>query len=494
MAWAVAVCLLLTAPLPAGAAEFFVTEASTADGDGSAQKPWRLQIALDHPSPVQPGDTIWLRAGTYRGGYTSKLTGTEGRPIRISAAAGEDVIIDCTPRDAKDTGLFSLNGNWSELRDIEFTCSDPKRTTEIKGSWPADIRRGGVFSRGSHNKLINLIIHDTGGIGFWGTDEDGEGGEIYGCILYHNGWRGPDRGHGHGIYSQNARGTKRIENNVIFNQFGQGIHCYGSEKARLSGFHVEGNTAFNNGCLVEPTRRDGGLLIGGSTPVDRTTIVANLLYGNGFQVGYAGDVVNRGVVIRDNCITGSGLRFVGTADLTFTDNKIIAPGSMVFVDLGAEGTWRHTWDRNHYVRTKVEFAMFHVTEPSKKSAALGFAEWQQRTGFDGASSYREAPAEGTQVVVLPNRHEPGRGHIIVYNWDRAAAVEADLDRVLKPGQRFAIHSVQNLRGPPVLEGVYEDRSVRLPMKPAGHAQPVGMADYALPVTEPEFGAYLVRAK
>jgi hypothetical protein len=36
--------------------------------------------------------------------------------------------------------------------------------------------------------------------------------------------------------------------------------------------------------------------------------------------------------------------------------------------------------------------------------------------------------QGTWVYSRPNKYEPGRGHVAVYNWDRRRSVEADLGR------------------------------------------------------------------
>jgi len=61
----IAVFLLATL-LVAHATEFQVTPTGSSTGDGSAAKPWDLQTALNQPSTVQPGDTIWIRAGVHR--------------------------------------------------------------------------------------------------------------------------------------------------------------------------------------------------------------------------------------------------------------------------------------------------------------------------------------------------------------------------------------------------------------------------------------------
>src|SRR5262249_46426134 len=59
------VCALATLP-SARAGEFFVSPQGRTNGTGAANNPWDLQTALYHPAAVSPGDTIWLRGGTYR--------------------------------------------------------------------------------------------------------------------------------------------------------------------------------------------------------------------------------------------------------------------------------------------------------------------------------------------------------------------------------------------------------------------------------------------
>ena len=81
-------------------------------------------------------------------------------------------------------------------------------------------------------KLINMIIHDTrGGPGLFAGAVNAE---AYGCIIYNNGWNAPDRGHGHGLYVQNLNGLMHLSDNIIFNQFGLGIHGYTEGAVRSS--------------------------------------------------------------------------------------------------------------------------------------------------------------------------------------------------------------------------------------------------------------------
>ncbi|MEK7117062.1 MAG: hypothetical protein AAB837_02775 [Patescibacteria group bacterium] len=80
--------------LGATTGEFYVSPSGTSSGDGSITSPWDLQTALNQPASVQPGDTIWLRGGTYAGTFTSRLLGTQSSPIIVKNYQTERVIID----------------------------------------------------------------------------------------------------------------------------------------------------------------------------------------------------------------------------------------------------------------------------------------------------------------------------------------------------------------------------------------------------------------
>ena len=85
---------LLLAGRPLVATEFFVSPTGTDRGKGSQKSPWSLAKALSHPGAVNPGDTIWLRGGTYTGNFTSYLTGTAKAPIVVRQYPGERATLD----------------------------------------------------------------------------------------------------------------------------------------------------------------------------------------------------------------------------------------------------------------------------------------------------------------------------------------------------------------------------------------------------------------
>lgn len=481
-------CWIAVAATPAAAAEFHVSPSGKPEGNGSAQQPWDLATALATPAAVQPGDTLWLHAGTYRGGFISKLAGKPGMPIVVRGASGGRATIDTHPRDERDNGLFSIQGADCVYRDLEFTCSHEKRSTEIPQSWPADIRRGSVDVRADRVALVNLVVHDQAqGFGFW---SQGEGGEISGCLIYYNGWRGPDRPHGHGIYTQNERGTKRIADNLIFNNFGYGIQVYGSDKASLKGFDIDGNFCFDNGCMVDPNDRSPGILVGGGSPAARIVVRNNVIVGGSIRLGYPWGTTNEDVRCVDN-YADQGLVIRDFRRGTIQGNTVVAHSNVVQLEAKEEVLLSGVkWDSNDYYVTDGRWGECSI-QAGGKGRGLTFNQWRQETGFDASSTFTKSAPSELRVTVRPNPHEKGRAHVAIVNPAGLAEVEVDLSKVLAAGQAYRIVRAKDFYGKPIVEGTFDGRKVRLPMKPLAAPKPVGMPQTEVPTTEPQFGAFVV---
>ena len=380
LAW---MTLATVASVPA--ADFHVAPDGSPQGTGAAERPWDLATALAAEDKVQPGDTVWLHGATYRGGFVSKLKGRPGAPVVVRSAAGERVTIDTHPRDERDNGLLLLGGADAIYRDFEVTCSHPLRETKIAGSWPEDIRRGNVDIRGDRIAAVNLVVHDcASGFGFWA---EGEGGEISGCVIYNNGWRGPDRGHGHAVYAQNARGTKRIADNIVFHQFAYGIHVYGSEKASLKGFEIDGNIAFENGCLARKGDNAPGIMVGGASPAARIAVRDNVVVGGGIRLGYPWGVTSEDVVCTGNYSEGLVVRDFRHASIS--KNTLVASSTVASLEGAADlllGGLK--WNDNEYYVTDGRWGECSVVE-NGKSRGLSFAEWRKFTGLDTDSRFTQ---------------------------------------------------------------------------------------------------------
>jgi hypothetical protein len=167
---------------------------------------------------------------------TSSITGTIDKPIIVMPYNHERVIIDgsLAGQTFKNKAALTINGAYTWYMDLEITNSDPERIISITGSNPPERRGEGIYIVGPGVKIINCIIHDTGqGLSWWKPATESE---LYGNIVYNNGWWAPDREHGHGIYSQNDVGLKTASNNIVFNNFSYEFHVYGSDQASLKNY------------------------------------------------------------------------------------------------------------------------------------------------------------------------------------------------------------------------------------------------------------------
>ncbi len=402
---------LLGVAAAAQAAEFHVHPAGGADGDGSLARPWDLATALAQPAAVHPGDTLWLHGGTYAGSFVGRLRGAPGERVVMRSAPGEWARIDGA--GSPETTL-ELQGEWADYRDFEVTHTGPERR---------DDRPGGIDVLGPNLRLINLVLHDLGNNGFWTPAVDSE---IYGCLVYHNGYDAADRGHGHGIYSQNQSGTKRIADNILFGGYSFGIHVY-TEGGAIQGYDLVGNIAFNAGVVSSVSGHKDDILVGGLQPADRILLRENLLWAIGgdtrsVQLGYG--VANGEVRLEDNYIIGALAFSQPWSSVRMTGNTLC---TVTGVDPG-----------DHPDNT------YLTSDPPE-----------------------------VRVFVRPNQHEPGRAHVAVYNWTRAQAVEVDLSGVLAPGDSFEVRNAQAFFAAPVAGGVFSGAPVSLPQTGLEPAQPIG---------------------
>lgn len=493
-AWflAAALAAALMGPPRAAGRDLFVSPEGKPGAPGTKDSPLDLASAISDRSPAAPGDTIWVMGGTYHPPFACKVAGKPDAPVTIRAVPGQRATLDCRlPAGSSASPYLSVQGGDVAIWGLEVTCSDAKRKTAQGGSSPSDIRRGSVNGYASRVRFINMIVHDCDqGFGFWSS---GEGGEIYGCIIYNNGWIGPDRGHGHAIYAQNKDGTKQLADNVMFNQFSYGIHVYGSGRAFLKGFHVEGNVSFNNGSGADPDSRTPAMLIGGGSPAERITVLGNCTFGDrhgggDIRLGYTARS-NVDVQVHDNYVVGA-VDLVRWERAMVHQNTILSPGTMLRLEYPKDAAAKYEIARNAYVRMGGKQAAPFAIAGEAKAGGRTFAEWQKE-GFDADSQCAEGKPSAVKVFVRPNRYEPGRAHIVVYNWDLAKEVEVDLGSLLKPGQKYRIVSAQDFYGKPIIEGRFQQPKVRLPMTEYRAVPPVGMDGHNTPITGPLFNVFVV---
>lgn len=465
-----------------GRPEYFVAPDGTPEGRGTRGAPWDLRSVLSVRHPVPPGSVVWLRGGTYRGPQVCKLSGEPGRPVILRAFPGERATIDAHVPGGEGKPSYLVEGRWVWSWGFEVTNSAPTRITR-GGGWPPG-RHEGMVLTGAHSKFINMVSHDNGqGCAFWRGAVDGE---LHGNLIFHNGWEG-GRGSGHGIYTQNGQGTKRITDNLIFRQFGYGLHAY-AERTAVEGYHVEGNVSFENGGLSR--RPYDNMLFTCSGPLKRLTLVENYTY---FPPGADAwscrldwgpdDEANEDVVVRGNTFVGgnAAAELWNWRKADFTENRLYAEAGYVarIVPAGAG----YAWDRNRYHGS----GRFGLGGEEN----LTWEGWRKSSGLDAGSTFTPGRPTGVWTFVRPNRYERGRAHVVVYNWDAKEAVEVDLGPArLAAGKPFEVRDAQDFFGRPVFEGTYDGRPVRLPMSGLAVAAPVGEVPRPPRHTAPEFAVFV----
>ena len=387
----------------AWAAEYYVAPDGRPDNEGTMESPWDLEYVLGGGPEVEPGSTVYLKGGTYRHpdrewgaeGYEVSLKGTENAPIHIRPVQGERATIDggLTVRGAEHVWIWELEITVSESADWDRRTNEAPASELDEPTGPA----GGLAIHSATNcKFINLVVHNNNstGVSFWRGAVDSE---LHGCLIFQNGYVGPQRPHGPGIYTQNETGEKFITDNILWGNYSTTIQAYGSERAYVDHFRIIGNIGF--GPFHEGGRER--FLIGGERPSRDIVVKENILYDVPLEIGYTAPH-NHDCVVHDNIVVNAAMSI---------------------------NRYREVDEKNNLV---IE------ADAARPSASF-------------------------RTILRPNKYDPDRAHLAVYNWRKAPVAPVDLHEFLDEGERFRIMSALDFFGEPVVEGVYTGDPVEVPV-------------------------------
>ena len=426
------------------APQHFVHPEGRPDNTGAADSPWDYRSVLEGRHPIAPGSIIWLREGTYgRGGANEvrcNLKGTPERPVIVRGYPGELATLDGGITMHRNT-----TGEHVWFWGFEMMNSDLSRSTGTRRPCGFNVSRPGV-------SMINMIVHDVGHGPFSYWVEVGTA-EVHGCLLWGSGfydmsdvWQGNPRGSG--FYTQNKDGVRRLTDNISFRQFTNAMKCW-SHRGYVQGYHIEGNVLFDTGMW--------NLMVSTSKfPLERIVIRDNFMYRK--PLDYGGSVLlgAYGGVIKDAVIRGNTIIASDAAD------EAIKIGKFEWLDIAG-------------------------------NTFYGQVNGILQSDFRDNRFLTERP-KGLQITTRPNKYQPGRGHVIVYNWDKLPYVEADLSRILPDGTPYEVRDAQNYFGRPAAKGVFDGTPVKLPMNMTKVAQPVGDVPHIrhrFNHTAPEFAVFVV---
>jgi hypothetical protein len=138
---------------------YYVAPSGSDSNSGTEARPWRT-IGKATETLVA-GDTVYIRAGTYREQVEAQNSGSAGSPITYAATPGETVTIDGSSLSLPDyeTGLFVIE-------DVSYIVVSGLR---IVNAGPND-NNAGIYVDNAHHVLIeNNYTYNTAssGIGVW---------------------------------------------------------------------------------------------------------------------------------------------------------------------------------------------------------------------------------------------------------------------------------------------------------------------------------------
>jgi hypothetical protein len=447
--------MLLAGEVPAGtkaapqAPEYHVTTSGSPGGDGSLSKPWDMNTALNQAKVVKPGSTIWIHGGTYKGICYTQLHGSAAQPIIVRNWKNERATID--GGNSNGRVVFTIAATYTWFWGLEVMSSETNKVATVpvsNNSWPVDIMYGeGVMIDQDANggigcRFINMIVHDTRqGFSSW---KEAVNAEVYGCVVYDNGWQGPDQPHGHNFYIQNVEGTKVFSDNFILRAYSHGIQAYGSGSAYTNNLQFVGNVLVNN-------------------------------IGRGFLLGCGNEALNPlfkdNVVYRDEATSG---------------------GTLFIMNYGKAGTRNAIVTGNYFIGGILTF------RNNENLTFNGNTLFNSTTGGDvpnmaGNTMTSTRPLTNT-VLLRRNKYESKRAHITVLNWAGKDAVDVEVSSILQKGDAFEVRDAQNYYGTPVLSGKYAGKLLRLPMVGGTLPARVGNDPRTVSHTQKDLGTFVLMCR
>lgn len=453
----------------------------TKPGYGTINNPMSLTAGLggDGFNFAQPGDTIYLRGGTYSGMFTSYLNGTAENPITVMPYNNEHVVID---------GDFSGGGQYIRFVDIEFTSTYWSNYQRIyTGDYPtSDVALTGCEITGLGNAFINCTFHDCFLLGVWGNAK-----LLYGSITYNHGLFHSGTPYGHSCYFQNDKSTGRklLKHNVFGRSANCGAHGYATGAALEAIDFVENVLLPNNTHLIGSQKADADIVFTGnhswSAVVigygahDKTllTMTGNILYNP-----------NSYAVQINKWISGeiSGNVFV-TGTPGGADKDII-------MRVKPAGVSALTVDNNTYYSRSGKAACFG--DDGQPVPWKTLAQWQAEYGYDLNSTIDLTGASPADSVhVYPNEYEAiskRKGMIVIHNWTEAESVMVDLSTIaIDAGQSYRLMQAQDPLVDMLIAVMPESKQISIDMRAVSHTV-AGVAGWTDPAqTFPAFGAFVI---
>lgn len=327
-----------------------------------------------------------------------------------------------------------------------------------------------------------------GGIG---QDDGATGAEIYGCIIYNNGWTGSDRPHGDGMYCQNSDTVNQVlvQNNIVWGNYEMGGQVYGS--IAIVNYKIDSNISMYNGGFE-------WTLGGGDTS-------KQFIFTHNFCAKQS-PWWNTTVFLGFNNNQNLDIDFGYNTILGYTEVNVWTQANIHNNNfLGTDMVMRYykpasgdvsTMDYNYYEYQIPDGGYNPFEQMDSTGAQVGvyatLADWQTAMGFDLHSTENARPVAYSMArsAVYPNAYDSTRAHVVAVNAAGAASAAVDVSSFLTAGDIYHIYSAFNPLGAALATGTYGGGTLNFPLASQPMVQPIGDPSHW---TAPDntFGAYIL---
>jgi|RhiMethySRZTD1v2_1073278.scaffolds.fasta_scaffold208017_2 hypothetical protein len=315
--------LLALAPwmATAHAATYYVSPAGSNTNPGTLAAPFAtLQRAHD---VANPGDTIYMRGGTYRVSVRTFLTrsGSSGGYIKVFNYPGEVPVLDAAAMTAQYDEIIRGNSiSWWHIKGLE-----------VKNGPDAGIHLAGASS----NNIIELCVshHNArlanGGKGI-SISETGSNNLILNNDVHHNRYA-PSPGGADGISVASMGAGNVVRGNRVWRNSDDGIDLWGAANVL-----VENNWVWENGYddNLQPLGNGVGFKLGGATAGDGAHTIRNNLAWRNKANGFSDNGANLPTNVFNNTAYGNGggsnYAFFSSVANVLKNNIALTPNAVSF--------------------------------------------------------------------------------------------------------------------------------------------------------------------
>jgi len=401
---------------------------------GTINDPFDIKTAFsrNYKYVISPGDTVYLRGGIYTpGDLECFLVGEAENPIAIRNYPGEIAKIDAA------LVISAPYTTWmSEDYGLHVVGTSEVRETDTPGSAiPSDMPgHGGISIAAPGVKLINIVIHNVlnNAINWFNMP-----GEIYGCVIYHNGRIAPDRWHGPGIYTHYDGATvNTIKNCVIVDSFRYGLQLVSAGSNEVWNYDIEDTVVIGSGVTLSSQAE--------YPAVDNVVFTRLHTY---------------------NCRPFFGVSYGNQG------NAVVLQDSIINFRRAFDA---YNLDDLHVVDNRFSGASYDITN-CPDAVVLGNV-W-------GSLS-------GTDINFVPNAHAPNWATLTAHLWDGGETVNVDISAWASNGDTVRVHNVLLLREEYITRTVSEG-SITVPLAGWTTPPPLGLAGIITNAYPGDFGCWLL---